>query len=118
MTYSPNVSVMSATCPVPVLNTQNGKGVDAGGISSSSPSLKTQTTSPLPGTQRRDEYPAGAVGVVANVDHTREIGPGSMGPTVLDRRRIVPAVAGVTAATDAMPSPTPNPVAVVLEMAT
>ncbi len=38
--YSAQVRVMSATCPTPVLNTQNGNGVAAGGTNNSSPSLK------------------------------------------------------------------------------
>src|SRR6185436_19512980 len=116
--HSSHVSVMSATWPVPVLNTQNGSGVAAGGTISSSPSGNTQTTSELPGIHRRAVYPVGAVGVVANVDHTSDFDGGSIGPTVLERRRIVPAVAGVTAAAVATPRPTPKAVAVVFEIAT
>jgi hypothetical protein len=116
--YSSQEIVTSATWPVPVLKMQNGSGVAAGGMMSSSPSAKAQTTRELPGTQSRAEYPAGAVGVVPNVDQTSAVEAGSMGPTVLDRLRIVPAVAGVTAAAVATPSPMPKPVAVVLEMET
>lgn len=116
--YSSQVSVMSEICPVPVLKTQNGSGVAAGGTTNSSPSENAQITNELPGTQRRAEYPDGAVGVVANVTHTNDFDGGSMGPTVFDRRRMTPAVAGVAAAAVATPNPTPKPVAVVFDIAT